>query len=297
MSAIVQHDLVLLLHYQIVKYCRLAPAALWLFEYCLTFDDELRFVWGRCRWNFVHVLFIITRYLPAAALICVNYDALAPRMEMQTCLNLNRAGDLMPTISTMATDVVLFMRTFHLLVGRQKMRVTLITFYVSTSLAVIGCTVTVVCMGYTGICASELSASQSVRRDQLTAGIYAGIALFELVVVAMTIFQGCASLDADAHSGPRLVATLRQGNLVYAWPLLVMSSGNVAFYCFPATLKEGWLGLFFAFQFVLHGVMGSRILFRLRSVANRGGIYPTLDPISPMEFASIPQSTLSRLPA
>ncbi|KAH7915840.1 hypothetical protein BJ138DRAFT_879992 [Hygrophoropsis aurantiaca] len=80
MSTISPDVLVSLLHIKTVKYCRLAPAALWIYEYCLTFNDEFRFVWcqrpNSSRGNIIQACFVILRYLPIATSICAIYGAL-----------------------------------------------------------------------------------------------------------------------------------------------------------------------------------------------------------------------------
>jgi len=48
---------------RIVTYLDVAAAVLMLYDYSLTFRDEIEYIWKR-PWSLIRILFTITRYLP-----------------------------------------------------------------------------------------------------------------------------------------------------------------------------------------------------------------------------------------
>ncbi|KAG1719398.1 hypothetical protein EDD22DRAFT_939886 [Suillus occidentalis] len=46
--------------------------SLQLFDYCITFDSEVRWVWGR-KWGIVRIAFVISRYVPIATFVMYLY--------------------------------------------------------------------------------------------------------------------------------------------------------------------------------------------------------------------------------
>ncbi|EGO02846.1 hypothetical protein SERLA73DRAFT_158589 [Serpula lacrymans var. lacrymans S7.3] len=53
---------------QITKYFNVAFLGIWVLDYCVTFEDEVRWVWGR-KWDYTRLIFIFSRYLPFFAVI------------------------------------------------------------------------------------------------------------------------------------------------------------------------------------------------------------------------------------
>ncbi|KAG1797424.1 uncharacterized protein HD556DRAFT_1535152 [Suillus plorans] len=49
-----------------------ASIAALLFDYCLTFDSEVRWTWGR-KWGIVRIAFVISRYTPIATIVMYLY--------------------------------------------------------------------------------------------------------------------------------------------------------------------------------------------------------------------------------
>ncbi|KIK74471.1 hypothetical protein PAXRUDRAFT_19835 [Paxillus rubicundulus Ve08.2h10] len=99
-------ELTLLARAQVVKYCRLAPAAIWLFDYFLTFEDEVRVVWGSARLSAVHVLFVIVRYLPVAVLVCAAYgrELTGKRSSILQCSQVYKGLAVMMVFSTILAE-------------------------------------------------------------------------------------------------------------------------------------------------------------------------------------------------
>ncbi|KAH7915839.1 hypothetical protein BJ138DRAFT_1235924, partial [Hygrophoropsis aurantiaca] len=271
------------------KYCRLAPAALWIYEYCLTFNDEFRFVWCRrpnsSRGSLSQACFIIPRYLPVATSICAIYVTFLPATEIQRCKRLTWTADVSSTCVSMVTESLLLIRTLALWHERKAIRNILMFAYLICCVSMIAGTAVPLALGFAYVCNSRLGATESPSVYQITAVAYIGIAVFDLAVVLSTIYHGYDSLSSQLPSGGRLISALRQGNLVYALALLTLSLMNTFFYCLP---------VFRAARSTVSGVMGSRILLELRHVDHsKSGLSSAATGLSSnMDF---PLNTLSNL--
>ncbi|KAG2104359.1 uncharacterized protein F5147DRAFT_265352 [Suillus discolor] len=58
---------------QTSKYLRVAPAAIWILDYFLTFEHEVRLFSNISCWNIVPVMFILARYVPVLWIITEIY--------------------------------------------------------------------------------------------------------------------------------------------------------------------------------------------------------------------------------
>ncbi|KAH7910496.1 hypothetical protein BJ138DRAFT_101590 [Hygrophoropsis aurantiaca] len=251
---------------QIVMYCRLAPVALWGFEYLLTLDDEIRTMWMPCSrcWTRFHFLFVITRYLPIVSLVCLVSETLLTNLTVQTCWPLYEVGGWTSIIVMIATETLLLMRTLTMWYDNTKVKRILISIYALALVAIIGCYTTVYATGMGSICNYRSNGNMSDAGYQVVSGPYWAVAVFGFTIICATMYRG--SLDrarlGGEYSGSRLMNALRNGNLVYACSLFVMSISNITFYMYPPS--QGWSGILYVFQYVLHGSLGSRITIKLR---------------------------------
>ncbi|KAH7925968.1 hypothetical protein BV22DRAFT_1033358 [Leucogyrophana mollusca] len=186
------------------------------------------------------------------------------------------------------TEMLLLLRTLVLWHDNRKLKVVLIVIYVVSLVIIIACYGVIYATGVGSICNLRLPNHHSENGYQVISGPYWAVALFEFAVIWMTIYHGYHSRASfDGYSGGRLTNALRKGNLVYACPLFATSSANIALYFFPPS--DGWSGLVFVFQCVLHGALGSRITFELRDAYGRNGSGATT---SDIQFARIRRQEL-----
>ncbi|KAJ8587232.1 hypothetical protein M405DRAFT_318468 [Rhizopogon salebrosus TDB-379] len=60
---------------QTVAYTAVASAAGLLFDFCITFDSEVRWTWGR-KWGFTRIAFVLSRYLPFVSVSMMAYNTI-----------------------------------------------------------------------------------------------------------------------------------------------------------------------------------------------------------------------------
>ncbi|EIW81606.1 hypothetical protein CONPUDRAFT_144308 [Coniophora puteana RWD-64-598 SS2] len=264
-------------HVQIVKYCRVAPVALWAFEYLLTLDDEVENIWKAQQWSYTHGIFFTVRYLPVVSFLCANFYALMG-LEMDMCLRVYKAYFSTLLILVVTTEGVLCLRTLALWHRHKLVRGMIIALYMAVCIAATACIAVSLTLDLDSVCNSSAQAMtlnkfvDNMRgleesQERVMMGSFLAVAIFEFVVVCLTVVHGF--MVSPRTSSSRLMASLRGGNLLYASALLAISILNTIYFHLP--VEAGWTGLFDVFQVVLHGVMASRIKLALRAANNIGG--------------------------
>ncbi|KAG1771891.1 hypothetical protein EV702DRAFT_1201772 [Suillus placidus] len=276
---------------------KVAPAAVWAFDYCLTFEHEVRLFSSMGRWNIAPVMFIITRYAPTAWIVSEIYVTLGPQ-SVETCLTAYRTAGSALVVIMVATEGLLLMRTLALWHDNKKIRRFLLASYLLVATSMLTCHVLAVSPNLESVCAptsTQSSLEEATRVEHLIMGMFVSAALFELAVVFVTTYHSLTTRSTSIRTVNKLVSTLSKGSLLYALSLFVISIANIVSFSLP--VSGGQSGIIDVFQGVLHGVMASRILFDLRN-ANRGekdnSQLTSYVPPSNLKFASynIPMTAL-----
>lgn len=256
--------MVLLHTQQTVKYFRVAPAAVWAFDYCLTFEHEVRLFSSVGRWNIATVLFIIARYSPIIWLVSDIYVTLKPQ-SVEMCLTSYRVAGSAMFLILASTEGLLLIRTLALWHDNRKIKSILLISYLLVVCLLVICIILVSSL-LNSVCvpiSTPSSISEATKVERLIMAEFVGSALFELMAIIVTLYHSIQ------HSGARtitLASTLRKGTFLYALSLLAISVANIATLSLP--ISSGKNGILDVFQGALHGVLASRILFDLRAQAH-----------------------------
>ncbi|KAI6022013.1 hypothetical protein EDC04DRAFT_346229 [Pisolithus marmoratus] len=276
---------------QVIKYCRVAPISIWVFDFFLTLDDEIRLLTRTKRWGLTHVLYIPTRYFPIIGSVCAAYNALVTTRPEEACVALYRTAEIILYFGMLTSEGLLLIRTLALWHSQFAARKLLIGTYVLVAIVMFVCAVISSTLKFEGICGetdASVATALATRLSQVTVGMFSSAAFFELVVLIYTLLY---TFGWHSRTGriatTKLVVALAHGNMLYALSLFVASIVNITFFVLP--LSDGWNGLFITFQGILHGVMASRILFELQVALSEGiNLRILTGPGSRMEFASVP---------
>ncbi|KAG1822686.1 uncharacterized protein BJ212DRAFT_1329871 [Suillus subaureus] len=248
---------------QTIEYLRVAPAAVWALDYCLTLEHEVRLFSSTGRWNIATVMFIIARYVPIAWIVSEIYVTLGPH-SVQTCLTTYRIAGTSLLLIMLATEGLLLTRTLALWHDNRKIKRFLWASYLVTAIS------TVICGAITtplleSACVPTSTQSDlnvATKLERLIMGGFVSTALFELTVAAITVYHSIQLRSDDMHTLYKLAPTLSKGSLVYALSLFAISVANIVSFSLP--VSGGYNGIIDVFQGVLHGIIASRILFDLR---------------------------------
>ncbi|KAG1896586.1 uncharacterized protein F5891DRAFT_1053376 [Suillus fuscotomentosus] len=255
--------------HQTVEYLRVAPAAIWILDYFLTFEHEVRLFSNMSCWNIVTVMFILARYAPVIWIITEIYLTLSP-YSAETCVTLNPASATSLFFIMSAAEGLLLVRILALWHNSRKMKLFLLASYLLIVVAMVICDILLAVL-LESICtpASIPMVSDLATMEHLIMGKFVSAALFELIVITLTMYHSIRLRSDGIRSISRVASTLLKGSLLYALSLLAISIINIVSFALPASSQEKD-GIIDVFQGVLHGVLASRVLFDLRDLMDTG---------------------------
>jgi hypothetical protein len=277
-----------LLHTQeTIKYFRVAPAAVWAFDYLLTLEHEVRLFSNVGRWNTATVMFIVARYLPIAWIVSEIYVTLGPQ-SLQMCLTTYRTAGVSLTLIVLASEGLLLMRTLALWHYNKKIKRLILAIYLVIAISIVTCLAiaTTLLKNACVPASSQSDLDAATKLERVIMGEFASTAVFEFAVVIITVYHAMQSRFDGIQTRHRLVSTLWKGSLLYALSLFVISLANIVTFALP--VSSGYSGIIDVFQGVLHGIIASRILFDLRD-ADQSEDYSFY--VSDLQYALRPIST------
>lgn len=246
---------------QVVKYFKMVGLTVLVFDYCIELETEINLTWGR-KWNFIRILFAVARYMPFVDVPVDLIYTLGPTSP-QLCLSLYQVSSWINIIGTVAAESLLLVRTYTLW-GRNKV------LFVALLLLALGC---IAGSGVVGASAVSLfkyqdpplitSGCYQTQRIAIYAINYALLALFEMVILSLNVFQAWRH---RRRQGSRLVMHLYWDGIIYVLCILAMTMANIVVIGFlPSEYAESIDTL----QAVFHSVLSSRLLFNLRAIIQR----------------------------
>ncbi|KAI9462100.1 hypothetical protein HD554DRAFT_2128293 [Boletus coccyginus] len=274
---------------QTIKYCRVAPLSIWMFDYLLTFEEEVRLMNNKGSWGITHVLYIPTRFFPLIGSLCAVYNALVLTRPLATCIALYRIAEITLFLGMFAAEGLLLIRTMALWSHKRIVCQALMVTYGIVGTVMLVCSIISTTLKFEAICTettSSVTTAFATRLSQVTVGMFSSAAFFELVVLALTLLHGYMLRRSGLRTMGNVAASVTQGNIAYTLSIFLTSIANITFFLLP--LQDGWNGLLTTFQGVLHGVVASRILFNLRDALHNQGDVVTFS-MSRMQFATIPK--------
>ncbi|KAG1777251.1 hypothetical protein EV702DRAFT_1268510 [Suillus placidus] len=249
--------MVLLHTQQTIMYLRVAPAAIWALDYCLTLEHEVHMFSSMGRWGIATVMFIVARYVPIAWIISDIYGTLMPGNTVLDNIS-DQWRSTSPNKYSSVSLVLILLATEVLSRGMIQWSLKV------TAISAVTCSAITVPL-LNSACVPTLTQSDletATRLEHLIMGAFISTALFEFTVAAITIYHSMLLCSDDMYTLYTLASTLSKGSLLYALSLFAISVANIVSFSLP--VSSGYSGIIDVFQGVLHGVIASRILFDLR---------------------------------
>ncbi|KAG9316658.1 hypothetical protein JVU11DRAFT_2712 [Chiua virens] len=259
-------------------YCdTVAATALLIFDYCLTFRNEVEWLFGT-PWTPARIHFTSSRYLPFVALaLAIPTSRVVSPSEIIYCGPLGMATNVMYYLCIILAEAMLVVRTY--------------TFWnCNKKILVVICTFSVVCL-VVAIVPSETVVSQpanSVYKALHCVGVQGPLAT-ALQFTSLVLYEmGMLGLNWIAfrrikkqNSPGQLIITLYHDGMMYIATILLFSVINaicVQYSDIPNSL-----------QLVLHSILASRIFFNLRETSRQVQENPL--PMTLSEFHAEPQTS------
>ncbi|KAG2067950.1 hypothetical protein BDR04DRAFT_1158452 [Suillus decipiens] len=255
---------------QTPRFANVGAFALLVFDFCITFQDEVNQTWLRS-WDVTRVIFVISRYLPfiGVALTVYGESYILTILIFWVLLTAviddldasGQAENIIHIISIIAAEGLLVIRTWVFWKRSKRMLIVLAAYSIVTIVAATSINV--------------------LRNGQLTAvsnavSVYLLLALFECVILTLTVYKRFSDYRKSEGS---IVTALYNGSMFYmsciigAWKfasmLLLCNSSRKAITVLnvlnDAVFPAAYMGMFDALQIVIHSILASRIMFHIRS--------------------------------
>ncbi|KAG1891559.1 uncharacterized protein F5891DRAFT_1070177 [Suillus fuscotomentosus] len=212
---------------------------------CSDHTPQVQWTWSR-PWDVTRVIFIISRYLPFAGVGMTAYDAL--RVSNQS------------TVGLTSLVALLVIRTWAFWQKSKNLLIGLIVYSVLTIIAAIAADLapTMMIPGEEpplGTCYFESTRNAAI--------VYLFLVIFESVMLILNVYKRIRDYK-DFQSG--IIVTLYHGGMFYMFCILSVTLANVIF---EGALPSAYSNMFDSLQLVVHSVLASRILFRLRDSNER----------------------------
>ncbi|KAG2048252.1 hypothetical protein BDR06DRAFT_783732 [Suillus hirtellus] len=235
---------------QTVKYANLGSLAILVFDYCITFSEEVQCTWFK-PWDLTRVIFIISRYLPFAGVGMTAYDALRVSDQCTSAVEEN----IVHVICIVAAEALLVIRTWAFWQKSRKLLIGLVVYSVLTIIAAIAAdsTPTMLIPGEeppSGTCYFESTRNATI--------VYLFLAMYESVMLILNVYK---RVHDYKNLRSRIVITLYHDGMFYMLCILTVTLVNVII---GGALPSAYSNMFDSLQLVVHSVLASRILFRLR---------------------------------
>ncbi|KAG2049917.1 hypothetical protein BDR06DRAFT_940940, partial [Suillus hirtellus] len=187
-----------------VKYANLSSLAILVFDYCITFSEEVRWTWFK-PWDVIRIIFTISRYMPFAGVGITAYYALRASDQCAATLE----GYIIDVISIVSAEALLVIRTWAFWQKSKRLLIGLLVYSVLSVAAAIAVDLDpVVFIPGEGPSAAGCY-FESTRNSAV---VYMFLAMFEFVMLILTVYKRIRDYK-DLQSG--IVVTLYRDGMFY----------------------------------------------------------------------------------
>jgi len=250
-------------------------AALIFYDWLLTCDDELNFLWRRGKITYGRVLFIMARYPGLACAIVGLLPLTTTSNNATTCLTV---------VTILSSELILAMRTWAIWERSRAILVFLVVLTIACATPAIAVVERDV---VTAVVVSSATSSGMQRCRTLMSAIklawvvpYLVVIVYEVVVLFLTLYR-VLRLHKDFPSlRSKLLDVLWIDGVIYFVFMLALGIVNVglALHVSDPELRDGFTQL----QTVSHSILSTRIVLHTGRVLRRGPVITC--------FANVPQA-------
>ncbi|KAJ8585207.1 hypothetical protein M405DRAFT_421028 [Rhizopogon salebrosus TDB-379] len=254
-----------------------------LFDFCITFDSEVRWTWGR-KWGFTRIAFVISRYLPLVSVSVMVYYALEAtngRMSNYGLAIVYYSDEYIHFLGAFTSEVLLTLRTYAFWECDKRFFIVISVFSMATTAAI---------LAIAGVYSSKSGDATYWHRvfeeNKSTSIIYGLLTFYELVLMSLTVYK---RFNFYRWDNSPLAATVYRDGVIYMLCIALVSLAN----CLAGfVLPLSYTTLLSGPQVLAHSALASRILFNLRATSELQDTTISGPVVSDVVFA---QPTHSRL--
>ncbi|KAK2461167.1 hypothetical protein APHAL10511_006694 [Amanita phalloides] len=269
-------DIPTLVQHQVyLRYADVAALSVLVFDYSLTLDLEVAYVWGS-KWSFVKVEYMIIRYMPFISLSSV-FMLDVPGPTAQVCSSITKAYAIMLVFDTGLGELILTIRTWAICGRRFRMGIAFVIFfsikttivYVIIAFWMIGLRYTLIPAGFghnSGTCAL-------VSSTKILWSAWILVVVFEFVVCTVLAFEAISSFHAGGMSQLARVV-YRDGLMYYIYLMAVFVGVATSIIILPAYYRKFDMIRFLSGPaHALHVLLTARVVLHAREQANKSATH------------------------
>ncbi|KAL0948995.1 hypothetical protein HGRIS_009094 [Hohenbuehelia grisea] len=268
---------------QIITYLHVCCTGLLIYDYLLTFADEIRYVWN-APWNLGKILFFLTRYPVFVDTSLTLYRE--PSWIFSFILAMRVSFQRMIIVGIVIAEVIMTIRVWALWGRTRPVGILLSIIAVASVVA-------------SAVAFVKFHSSQTfIPMDTISPHIpgcfpesgnnvvfvdFAVLMGYETIILVMTLIKG---FQHFRHGSSSFITTFFRDGVMYFAFLLAISFINVVVLL---TQPREYANLLTSLQRSLHSMLSARILLHLRQDSEKSRTIPgapsELGPIGPLEFA------------
>ncbi|KAH9966178.1 hypothetical protein BGW80DRAFT_1563010 [Lactifluus volemus] len=239
-----------------------ASGALIFFDWLLTIDDELNFLWRRGRITCIHILFVFARY---AALANAILSFLPPGVMK------DKTKEFLRGVTMLAAELVIMMRTWAMWGRSRRMLISLIVFLLVCTIP--GVVLEVVDLSTTSAQFPSGIPIEGMKPCEIFIGAvgriwvveYLFIMLFEAGMLVLTVYKAVPFRNSTSrHLRSKLLDVLWIDGAIYFVFIILIGFLNIGLVLQTSDpqIRSGGSEL----QAVLHSVLSTRIVLHISTV-------------------------------
>ncbi|KAL0949005.1 hypothetical protein HGRIS_009104 [Hohenbuehelia grisea] len=277
----------------VVKYLTASSGVLLVYDYLLTFSDEVIFFWSS-PWNVGKVLFLLTRYMPMVEAILTYFNQLGTSVSVSTCELLFNITGWMFIFNTCIAEAILMLRVWAL--WNRSKRVAAFFTILSMTCIVLAAVLFIKFHGSQRFLDQPrvvaLPGCYPISADKIIVVAYILLMVFESVILGLMLTKGVRHYRTSSSS---FIRAMLQDGVVYFVTLMSVSFINAI--VFIAAAPE-MANILTPMQRSLHSMLSARILMRMRKEATRtsDSTMSTSLPLNTLSFATVTQDPESHSP-
>ncbi|KAL0949006.1 hypothetical protein HGRIS_009105 [Hohenbuehelia grisea] len=250
---------------RISSYLPVSSAGLFLYDYILTFGDELTLVWGE-PWSLGKALFVLTRYPAFVDIGMTLYHNIAFSVTVAQCILLYEITGWMFIAGMVIAELILLIRVWALW-GRTKRIAALLAIVSVVGIIITAITFSRFHTAQTFILMDDIAPSipgcfSTGGTDIVFVG-YLILMSFEILILVLMLIKG---VQHFRHLSSSFLVTFYQDGIMYYAFLLGISIINVVVLL---TGPPEYANLLTTLQRTLHSLLSARVLLHLRQSASR----------------------------
>ncbi|TFK33421.1 hypothetical protein BDQ12DRAFT_691078 [Crucibulum laeve] len=254
-----ENILTLFQHTQIFRYLNVASIGILIYDWSLTFDLEVSLVWT-ARWNFIKVLFLMTRYLPFLDSIVIFYHQFKHIQNTDVCQVAYKINGWLFITGGCLGELMLSLRTLAVWQRDKYLAVGLSIFFVAVwGAAAVVLSIFLRSMTFTILTYPFFTGCLNDGGNSILYVVWILLMVYD--TVNLTLMTISAVKNRQPCSTTALTTTVYRDGIVYYLYLFVLSLLNVVLIL---KLPPDYVNLLSMFKRTMHSVFSCRAILHIR---------------------------------